>query len=173
MDQHRVPRATLRDLDMDHIREHIAEALARGRYAGTDDPIPFLLQHQALVDDGHESTPTAAGVLMFGTDPQRLMPHAMVDLARFQGTKSVSYEVLDFQKGIGGRLTEQIDVVERYLWQTTRHGFRLGAGAQRIEEHEYTRSVLREVSVNAIAHRDYAQAGSVVRISAFATGLSG
>ena len=166
MDTEIIPNTTLDDLDMDRVHAHIETAISKGRYQGTIDPIRFLLQHNA-VTQAHELIPTITGIVMFGTTPQIALPHAVIDLAQFYGTKPLSYEVVDFQKGIGGCLPEQIDHIERYLWRNSLHGFRLGDGAQRVEEHEYLSSVLREITVNAVAHRDYVVKHSVIRVSMF------
>jgi len=42
-------------------------------------------------------------------------------------------------------------------------------GAQRVEEHAYPRVVLRELTVNALCHRDWSNRGSRVRIQIFPT----
>jgi predicted HTH transcriptional regulator len=163
-----VPDATLDDLDLSRVRMHIETALTKGRYRGTDDPLRFLLQHKAIVQtDDRTLIPTITGIMLFAYEPQTFLPHAVIDLAQFYGTKPLSYEVVDFQKSIGGCLPEQIDHIERYLWKNTMHGFRLGDGAQRVEEHEYLSSVLRELTVNAVAHRDYTFEQSVIRVSLF------
>lgn len=166
MDTQIIPHATLDDLDLNRVHTHIEAAMSKGRYHGTDDPTRFLLQHKALVQ-ADRLVPTITGLMLFGIAPQTILPHAVIDLAQFYGTKPLSYEVVDFQKGIGGCLPDQIDHIERYLWRNSLHGFRLGDGAQRVEEHEYVSSVLREITVNAVAHRDYMVEHSVTRVSMF------
>lgn len=168
-DSRPVRDATLDDLNLDRVAAHIQAAIKRGRYHGTTETIPFLIQHHALSvgDDGETLIPTIAGIMLFGHNPQAIFPQAVVDLGHFFGTLPVSYEVSHLEKNIGGCLTDQIDQVERYLWNNTHHGFRLGDGAQRIDEPEYLRFVLREVTVNAVAHRDYTYYQSVIRVSLF------
>lgn len=156
------------DLNLELVEEHIAQASRRGRYAGEQDPIQYLLDHRGAVDvdDQDMPVPTIAGILLFGHAPQRLLPHATVDIGHFYGTHSISTEVVHMEKSVSGHITTQIEKIERYLWSNIHHGFRLGDGAQRIEEHEYPPSVLRELTVNALAHRDYTS-GQVTRVSLF------
>jgi len=67
----------------------------------------------------------------------------------------------------GGTLTQQIDEVERYLWGNIRRGINTGSGAQRQEIPEYPRKALRELTANAVTHRDYNLIGSRTQISLF------
>jgi len=165
-----LPLAGIRldDLDVGRIEAHMQEALRRGRYHDQPDPLHYLmLRHGAVhVPDQRDPVPTLAGMLMFGRALHQVIPYATVDIGHFLGTMALSTEVVHIEKQMAGTLPEQIDKAERYLWTNTHHGFRLGDGAQRIEEHEYPRSVIRELTVNALAHRDYT-IGQVTRMSLF------
>jgi ATP-dependent DNA helicase RecG len=63
-----------------------------------------------LLSDGH---PTIAGVVLFGREPQRHLPFAQINAARFPGAES-SVEPLD-RKDLTGRLLDVIDQAERFL----------------------------------------------------------
>jgi predicted HTH transcriptional regulator len=167
-DSQPLEQTRLDDLDFGRIEAHMHEAIRRGRYEEQPDPLQYLLlRHGAVrVPDQRDPIPTLAGMLLFGRALHQVIPYATVDIGHFLGTMALSTEVVHIEKQMGGTLPEQIDKAERYIWTNTHHGFRLGDGAQRIEEHEYPRSVIRELTVNALAHRDYT-IGHVTRISLF------
>lgn len=162
---------SLTDLALDKAQAHLDAAMQSGRYRGDQDLITFLLTVGGLSLSDTDTTnpvPTLAGMLMFGKNPQWFLRHAVVDIGHFYGTVPRSSEVVHLEKHVGGTLPEQIDQVERYLWSNIHHGFRLGENSfQRIEEHEYPRTVLRELTVNALAHRDYSLTQQVTRVSLF------
>jgi len=155
-------------LDHSRVEAHIAQAVARGRYHGPTDPLAYLRHKHCLAAEGDTLLATPAGLLCFGHNPQDVFPRAVVDLAHYRGTDPVSFEVAHLEKDIGGTIFDQIARVETYLWNNTHHGMTLdNRGAQRIELHEYPRVVIRELVVNMIAHRDYANTMSASRVMLF------
>jgi len=162
-------RTTTPDLiDLDRVVAHINDAVQRGRYHGPTEPVEYLLGNQCLVRVGAELYATLAGLLCFGRNPQALFPQAAVDIGHYRGAETVSYEVVHLEKGIGGTLFEQLARVESYLWTNTHHGMTLAPGSlQRVEVHEYPQAVLRELILNLIAHRDYANFMSTSRVQLF------
>lgn len=158
------------DLDMNAVAAHITSARQREKIDGSlhpGDPLAFLERYRCVVRRGEAYLPTMAGVLLFGKDPQRWLPHADVGLGHFPGTVPSTIDAFHLQR-YGGPLTRQIDEIEKYLWQNTRRGFTGGEGARRVEQPEYPRPVLRELTVNAIVHRDYNVPGQYTRISMYA-----
>lgn len=158
---------SLADLDLDRVREHILKAKERGRYTGPDEPEAYLTQHRCIAPFEDTVYATPAGILCFGRAPQAILPHAVVDLGHYRGVDAVSTEVTHLQKNIGGTIFDQIEWVEQYLWTHSYHGMTIGAGARRIELHEYPRVVIRELVVNMIAHRDYSLYQSSARVQKF------
>lgn len=156
--------ATVDDLDLDRVATHIQQAQATGRYTGSHEPLVYLQRQQCVAQIGPTFHATPAGILCFGRQPQDFFPHAVVDLGHYRGLEPVSYDVLHLEKGIGGTLFDQIDRVESYLWANIHRGMTVGAGARRVELHEYPRVVLRELVVNLIAHRDYTNLRSTARV---------
>jgi predicted HTH transcriptional regulator len=159
-----IRNTSLDDLDLDRVATHIQQARTTGRYSGPQEPITYLQRYQCVALLGQALHATPAGILCFGRHPQDYFPHAVVDLGHYQGLEPVSYDVLHLEKGIGGTLFDQIDRVENYLWANIHHGMTVGAGARRVELHEYPRVVLRELVVNLIAHRDYTNLRSTARV---------
>ncbi len=166
-----VSHATLDDLDLDLVATHITGALERDKIqrgvARPDEPLSFLEHYRGVVVQQDTPIPTMAGILMFGKRPQYFFPHADVGLGHFPGTVPSTIDAFHLQR-YGGTLPRQIDEVEKYLWQETRRGFNAGEGARRVEQPEYPRPVIRELTVNAIAHRDYNIIGQYIRVSMFA-----
>lgn len=162
-------RDTALDLiDFDKVTAHIARAIERGRYHGPAAPVDYLLQKHCVVAEGSAMLATPAGILCFGYQPQEVFPRAVVDLVHYRGADAVSFEVAHLEKDIGGTIFDQIERVEAYLWTNTHHGMTIdNNSAQRIELHEYPRVVIRELVVNMIAHRDYANAMSSSRVMLF------
>ena len=114
-----------------------------------------LLMNWGLLSGGH---PTIAGIILFGREPQRHLPFAQINAARFPGTES-SVEPSD-RKDLTGRLLDVIDQAERFLDLHLRiphsiHGF------EPEPRPELPKEAWREAIVNAVAHRDYTVRGPV------------
>jgi ATP-dependent DNA helicase RecG len=155
-------------LDLEKVRAHIARASENGRLNGPPDPEAYLLHKQCAVATPDGVQLTLAGLLCFGRDPQRLIPRAVIDLGHYRGIEPLSYEVVHLEKEVGGTIFDQLARVESYIWTNIHHGMTLAdRGFQRIEVHEYPRAVIRELSVNMIAHRDYTNFRSASRIQIF------
>ena len=106
-----------------------------------------------------------AAYLLFGEDPQRLIPTAQVQIGRFKDEETI----LD-DKRVEGNLFQQVIQVEqllrnyffiRYEFPSGREG-RSGVGAmQREEVWEFPYKAVREALINALIHRDYTSTGRV------------
>lgn len=165
-----VAGSSVDDLDMQAVVGHLQSAREREKvereFASPHDPLMFLQHYRCVVEREGGLAATMAGILLFGKQPQRWLPHADVGLGHFPGTVPSTIDAFHLQR-YGGNLMQQIDEVEKYLWQNTRRGFTGGEGARRVEQPEYPRAVLRELTVNAIVHRDYNIQGQYTRISMF------
>lgn len=149
-------------LDMDLVERHLQ--LARGVTAPS--ALTYLQQRQGVIARDGALIPTLGGVLCFGRDPQRWLPHTGIALTRYSGHTPNSQQVIDI-RDLRGSLFTMIDQAEEYMWSQSTHGFRLDAGPRRIALDQYPRTVLRELIVNAVAHRDYRVSGSRVKIELF------
>ncbi len=161
-----VPNARLDDLNLNMVRDHIQDAAARRGYQGPTDPERYLQLHH-LVSEEPDGTvvPTLAGMVTFGREPEQWVSASGVDIAQFRGPQSHSTDLI-FSRQIRGGLMTLIDQLVEVLWARSDHRYRL-EGAERVEEHAYPLVVLREISANAIAHRDWQFRGSRVRIQMF------
>ena len=145
-----IAAASLDDLDLDAVHTHVVRAREQvPRFDAPDDALEFLRLRSCLVGE----TPTLAGLLIFGKRPQTLLPYAAISLTHFYAT--VVETQVRHSDTIEGTLGKLITTAEEYLWEHTQHGFDATLGPQRRRVDQYPRTVLRELTVNAVCHRDY------------------
>ena len=106
--------------------------------------------------------PTVAGLLVFATEPTDFLPSGSIEAAAYAGTR-LSSDDLTHAERLAGPVSDQIDsgiaFVARFM-QRDQSG-----------ETHYDLDVVDEAIVNAVAHRDYAIAGSKIRLFLFADRL--
>ncbi len=163
-----VRETSLEQINLATVAEHLAQAKARDRYVGSDDPMEYLYTRRCVVQIGDTSYLTLTGLLCFGRRPQAIFPNAVVDLGHYHGQEAIMPEFTHLEKDMSGTVFAQLTRIEEYLWKNTHHGMTLSeTSLARVEVHEYPRAVIRELSVNMIAHRDYALYTSVARVQLF------
>src|SRR6185295_8442208 len=137
-------RLSLDDIDLSYFEYFLRETGQSSLIENGDRE--RLLANWSLVVNEH---PTVAGILLFGRDPQRHLPYAQINAARFPGTDS-SFDPLD-RKDLTGRLLEVIDQAERFLYLhlPVPHEIR---GFEPEPKPELPKEALREAIVNAGAH---------------------
>lgn len=101
---------------------------------------------------------TVAGALLFGRQPQRVLPTARMEFARFEG--AVAGEIILDRKTVEGRLPQQLDQIESLLRLHLRDaGVIRGFGPE--VQAELPPEMLRESLTNALVHRDYSLSAPV------------
>ena len=101
---------------------------------------------------------TVAGALLFGRQPQRVLPTARMEFARFEG--EVAGEIILDRKTVEGRLPQQLDQIESLLRLHLREaGVIRGFGPE--VQAELPPEMLRESLTNALVHRDYSLSAPV------------
>lgn len=148
-DETPLPRLTVTDLDVGAFERFLQRT---GQKDLAQDP-PRLLRSWGLLSSGH---PTVAGLLLLGHDPQRHLPYAQINAARFPG-RDVAAAPSD-RKDIAGRLLDMIDDAQRFLRLHLRIPHEI-EGFQPEPRPELPEEALREAIVNAVAHRDYTVQG--------------
>ena len=151
-------RATLDDLDFERMAQFIRTArLVRHFPLPEGTPAPQLLEHLNLLNEGRL---TSAAVLLFGKSPQRFLISSEIRCAHFHGTEVAkpipSYQVY---KGTAFELVDQ--AVDFVLSKINRS---IGTRAESVRAprtYEIPAEVVTEAIVNAVAHRDYTENGSV------------
>lgn len=157
--------ATLDDLDRERVEQYAKLFLdeVSSRHRWNEETLDLLYRRGCLTKESSTYRPTIAGLLLFGREPQRLLPSAEILLARYSGTEMSDTFLRETARG---SLSEQIRAAEAFLTTNMRKGAHI-ADFKRQEKPEYPLSAVREVIVNAVAHRDYAIRGEEIRVLMF------
>jgi ATP-dependent DNA helicase RecG len=163
------PNARLDDLDPERVAAYL-EAL--GMPAG--EPVEDVLLRRGCVSSesggpGRDSSngelrPTYGALLLFGRDPQQWLPNATILAARFAGASMADRFI---RQEISGTLPEQLRQAEAFVRENMRRQVHL-VGLTRQEETEYPLEAVRELLVNAVAHRDYNVGGDNIHLNLYA-----
>jgi len=145
----------------------------------------ILVNTEILSDEGGNVPATVAGILLFGTNPNRLLPQAGVDAVAYPGkekdyaakeratlrgpmTPLYSAEPLrgngvpEYHLVDNGLVEQALEFVRRNT-EVTAH---LKGGARR-ERWAYPEEAVREAVVNALVHRDYLLSGTDIELSLY------
>jgi len=157
-DETTVLRATLSDLDVQAF-ERFLQTFYQRSLQQFDVGYEHLLLNLRLVKEREgQMHPTVAGILFFGRDPQRFLPHAHVVAARISG-EDLGSPPSD-AKRLEGTLPSILDDAVRFLRLHLRTPHRI-RGFEPEAYPELPEEALRETVVNALAHRDYTVAAPV------------
>jgi ATP-dependent DNA helicase RecG len=157
------PDAKLDDLDAEQIETYISKL----NLPGNGSQAEILLLRGCLRRVGEELRPTYAALLLFGRHPQRWLPSASILAARFSG---VAFGDQFVKQDISGPLPEQLRRAEVFIRDNLRRVVRLvGLSHQAVLEYPF--EAVRELLVNAVAHRDYNQQGDTIHLNLFADRL--
>lgn len=151
-----LPAATLADFEAQTLERY----LDRIAVPPDEEPVQTLLARGCVIDNGGQLTPTVAGILLFGRNPQRFLRSAEIICVRYMGEQMDDEFV---RQDITGTLAEQIRQAEAFVTSNMRRGMKLNRLA-REETTEYPIPVIREAIVNAVAHRDYSVRGEGIRL---------
>ena len=155
--------AALNDLDPSKITGYVHRVGA----VAEENAIDFLIKRGCLQQQDHLIKPTNAGVLLFANDIERFFPQAEITLVRYSGTE-MSDEFI--REDVHDTLVESVRRAEVWLSQNMTRGS-IMQGLERQDWTQFPMTVVREVLVNAVAHRDYLIRGEGIRIVLFANRL--
>lgn len=163
------PGAGLKDLDEEQVEAYI-QALNRRLglpmaewAAGEEAHTELLLQRGCLKREDGVLRPTYAALLLFGRRPQQWLPNATILAARFSGT---AFSDRYLKQDIHGTLPHQLRQAEIFLRENLRQVVRM-TGLTHEETSEYPFEAVRELLVNAVAHRDYNLQGDNIHLNIF------
>ena len=150
--------ASLDDLDLERMTQFIRTAREVRQFPLAEGTPPRrLLEHLNLLNEGRL---TNAAVLLFGKQPQRFLICSEIRCAHFHGTEVAkpipSYQVY---KGTAFDLVDQ--AVDFVLSKINRSIGTRAESARAPRTYEIPVEVVNEAVVNAVAHRDYTDNGSV------------
>ena len=150
--------ATLDDLDFERMTQFVRTARQVRQFPLAEGTPPRkLLEHLNLLNEGRL---TNAAVLLFGKAPQRFLISSEIRCAHFHGTEVAkpipSYQVY---KGTAFDMVDQ--AVDFVLSKIDRAIGTRAESARAPRTYEIPVEVVTEAIVNAVAHRDYTDNGSV------------
>ncbi len=152
--------AAKEDLDWEQVDAYTSSLQGMGGISAEQ----ILVKRGCLILHDGQLCPTNAGILLFGKEPQLFVRGSDITAARFAGNEMGDVFT---RQDIGGTLPQQIRRVETFLVDNLRKGVQLGEQMARTEQREYPLSAVRELVVNAVAHRDYSIQGDGIRLYLF------
>jgi ATP-dependent DNA helicase RecG len=163
--------AALDDLDPDQVRAYAKLLHERTAFpeaqGGASSPEEILLRRGCLQRVDGELRPTYAALLLFGRYPQQWLPNATLLAARFSGETFTDRFI---KQEIRGTLPEQLRQAEAFVLENLHSVVHL-VGLTRQETLEYPAEAVRELLVNAVAHRDYNVQGDNIHLNLFSDRL--
>ncbi|MGD8455948.1 MAG: ATP-binding protein [Anaerolineales bacterium] len=160
----RVPTdASLEDLDEEQIEVYKRQL----NLPGEADWREVLTRRGCLNREGKKWAPTYAASLLFGKNPQKWLPNATIEAIRFPG---VSFSEECIKQDITGTLPQQLRLAENFLRDNLRDVVRMIGLTHQITP-EYPYEAVRELLVNAAAHRDYNLQGENIQLYIFSDRL--
>ena len=151
------------DFDLDRVNDALA---ADGRApVGTADLRRGLVDLGVALSAMPPMDPLVlkAAAVLFAKDPTTFIPHAAVQLVRRVGVDPAPGPVAD-RTQCSGPLVHVLECCLAFIRRHTVH-HEVVRGTYRENWPEYPDAVIREVVLNALAHRDYGLAGSTVDLT--------
>lgn len=161
-----VPNADLTDLDSGQVMSY-AQAAGNTPAHDLDKAYEFLVRRGCLIRSGADLQLTYAALLLFGRYPQQWLPNANILAGRFPG---VAFAGTYIKRDISGSLPEQLRQAEEFIRTNLNTTVRL-VGLKHQECLEYPFEAVRELLVNAVAHRDYNLQGDNIHLNIFSDRL--
>ncbi len=161
-----IPEASLSDLDEDIVMTY-ADRIGNVPPGDLKKSYEFLVRRGCLKRAGNELQLTYAALLLFGRIPQQWLPNATILAGRFPG---VALSGVYIKRDITGNLPDQLRQAEEFIRTNLKTVVRL-VGLQHQESLEYPYEAVRELLVNAVAHRDYNLQGDNIHLNIFANRL--
>lgn len=152
------PSATLEDIDESKVRDFVKTARAkRGFKLQESAAIEDVLVHLNLMK---ENRITNAAILLFGKEPQRFFINSEVRCVHFHGT--IVEKPIPSYKVFKGDVFELVDQAVDFI--LSKLDYSVGTRSQEISipgKYEIPKEIVTEAIVNAVAHRDYTNNGSI------------
>lgn len=146
--------------------EALSESLWRRYTTRSTEPSELVLLKRNLLsrEESGALRCSVAGLLLCCESPERFLSSAYIEAVRYRGTRQDSNYQIDAQR-IVGPLDAQINHAMAFL----RRNQIVSAqkAPHRIEIPQFSERAVFEAVVNAVAHRDYAVAGSKIRFFMF------
>ncbi|MBI1893979.1 MAG: putative DNA binding domain-containing protein [Candidatus Rokubacteria bacterium] len=161
-DETPVPTATREDLDQELLERHFSPPV------GIDWTQLLVNARVTVADEDGVDRPTVAAVLCFSREPATYLPGAFIEAAVYRGERRHSDDLVhpeEIRGPVNNQIDEAVDFVDRFMLKPARKD------VGREDYPQYSLGAVQEALVNAVAHRDYAVAGSRIRLFLYADRL--
>ncbi|MEP6262521.1 MAG: Fic family protein [Gillisia sp.] len=152
------PLATLEDIDSNKVSDFVKTARARRGFKLSETAaLEEVLVHLNLMK---EDRITNAAILLFGKKPQRFFINSEVRCVHFHGT--IIEKPIPSYKVFKGDVFELVDQAVNFV--LSKLDYSVGTRSQEISipgKYEIPKEIVAEAIVNAVAHRDYTNNGSI------------
>lgn len=168
----RLDRIPWQDLDQDVLRRMIEASEGRETDRMTEAELLSTAVMRGLVwcdAVSGRNYGTAAGIVMLGRDPSAVFPQCRILADAYRGTEPDG-DPRDHED-IRASMPVAIDRAQAFIDRNTRHPMRI-LRMERLRLTEYPVDALREALVNAVAHRQYEDAGRKIILELFADRVS-
>lgn len=142
--------AKVSDIDLDKVKQYL-DLRKQSDYFKSHSVEDFLISIKLAAKNGEVKLKNAA-LLFFAKNPMFFNPQIELKLVRFDGTepvKIVSHELIQSD------LVESIEKAMSFVKTNIPKSIQIKLDAKREEKYQYPIDVVREATVNAVAHRDY------------------
>lgn len=160
-------RILWKDLDHDVARRFVVSAENKSVNDLSADDVLSAVMMRGLAWHEHESSDywaTAAGIVLLAKDPSAVFPQCRILADAYRGDEPDG-EPRDHED-IRGPMPSAIERSIAFIDRNTRHPMRV-VGLNRLRLDEYPVNGLREALVNAVAHRQYEDAGRKIILEVF------
>jgi ATP-dependent DNA helicase RecG len=182
-DRKPVPGASFQDLDLRRLANYFRDVRRQAcpDLADRDGWIRLLVNTELMYEDRDRPMPSAGGMLLFGTRPNRYLPHAGISATAYSGIDkdynakareslrgplvslypgpdaAIKYPSLprSFSDNYSALESGVIELALDFVRRNVEIKAWIDAGGQRVERWDYPLEAVREAIVNAVAHRDY------------------
>lgn len=149
------------DLNLARLRDYVERRAPGSTHVNGLRLSDVAVSWGLAVRKGEAILPTVAGVMLFGTYPQRLFPHWGIGAVRLAGSE-LDDPILD-RADLEGTAEQLVDAALAFV----RRNVRVAAifpqdETNRRDLPEYPLAAVREVVTNAVVHRDYSRGGRVM-----------
>ena len=162
-----ISRVHWQDLDHEIVRQLIASAEDRNPAKVSCSDLFTGAQLRGLVwhdPESGEHYATAAGIVLLATDPSAVFPQCRVLADAYRGAEPDGNP--GDHEDVRGPMPQVIDRAVSFIERNTRHPMKV-VGLNRLRMDEYPVEALREALVNAVAHRQYEDAGRKIMLEVF------
>jgi ATP-dependent DNA helicase RecG len=182
-DRKPVPGSVVNDLDRRRLLNYFRDVRRQSCPDETDEEgwSRLLVNTELMAEDRNRPIPSAGGLLLFGSRPNKYLPQSGLTAVVYPGIeKDYAAKERALIRGpavallsVGGEIVETgvIEQALEFVRRNTSVDARIDEGGRRQDRWDYPLEAVREAVVNAIAHRDYTITVTDIELSIYADRL--